>query len=67
MSGDEQRVLKDEAEARKEWRGDEARAPKPESRGHTLPASEDEDEKMGGGADSGEAPVGPPGAVPPPD
>ena len=67
MSGDEQRVLKDEAKARKEWRGDEAEAPRPESRGHTLPASEDEDERMGGGAGAGEAPVGPPGTVPPPD
>ena len=68
MSGEEQPWLKDEAAARKDWRGEESDAPKPESRGHSLPASEDEDEKMGGGgASSGEAPVGPPGTVPPPD
>ena len=66
MSGDKQRVLKDEAEARKDWRGDEAEAPKPEAEGHTLPASEDRDERMGGGG-SGRAQVGPPGTVSPPD
>ena len=67
MSGEEQPWLKDEAAARKEWRGDESEAPKPETRGHSLPASEDEDEKMGGGGSSGEAPVGPPGTIRPPD
>ena len=67
MSGEEQPWLKDEAAARKEWRGGESQAPKPEGSGHSLPASEDEDEKMGGAAGSGEAPVGPPGTISPPD
>ena len=68
MAGDngEQPWLKDEAAAREEWRGKEREAPKPETGGHTLPASEDRDETPGGG-DSGEAKVGPPGTAPPPD
>jgi hypothetical protein len=56
--------LKNEAAARKEWRGEEP-APKPEAPGHTLPASEDEDERMGGG--SSDASTAPPGTISPPD
>ena len=65
MQDDPDEPLKDEAAARKNWRGEEP-APRPEAPGHTLPASEDEDERMGGGA-GGEAPTGPPGTIRPPD
>jgi hypothetical protein len=57
--------LKDEAAARKKWRGDDEQ-PKPEAAGHTRPASEDEDERMGSGS-GGDAPTGPPGTIRPPD
>lgn len=68
MAGEtgEQPWLKDEAAARKDWRGGDGEAPKPETRGHTLPASEDEDETMGDGG-AGDAQVGPPGTQSPPD
>ncbi|MFN3388855.1 MAG: hypothetical protein ACK40O_07960 [Allosphingosinicella sp.] len=68
MAGDtgEQPWLRDEAKARKDWRGEEGEAPKPETSGHSLPASEDRDETMAAG-DSGQSKVGPPGTVPPPD
>ena len=65
MEDDVDQPLKDEAAARAEWRGEEP-APKPEGSGHTLPASEDEDERMGSGG-RGEAPTGPPGTIRPPD
>jgi hypothetical protein len=65
MEDDPDQPLKDEAAARKEWRGEEPPA-RPEAPGHTLPASEDEDERSGGGG-SGEAPTGPPGTIRPPD
>ncbi len=64
MDEDEDQPLKDEAAAREEWRGEEPR-PKPQSPGHTLPASDDEDERMGTGG--GDAPTGPPGTIRPPD
>ncbi|HZG08032.1 MAG TPA: hypothetical protein VEZ70_03530 [Allosphingosinicella sp.] len=63
MADDE--PLKDEAAAREKWRGSEPPA-RPEGSGNSLPASEDEDERMGGGSD-GSAPVGPPGTIRPPD
>ena len=65
MEEDLDQPLKDEAAARKEWRGEEP-PPKPEGSGHTLPASEDEDERMGSGGE-GDAPTGPPGTIRPPD
>ncbi len=58
------RPLQDEAERRSDWRGDEDR-PEPEAAGHTLPASEDDDETQGGNAH--EEPVSHPGTIPPPD
>ena len=70
MAGDtgEQPWLKDEAKARKDWRGEEEREiPKPEADGHTLPASEDQDERFGGGSSTGQEQVGPPGTQSPPD
>ena len=57
--------LKDEAAARKEWRGEDDGAV-PKAPGHSLPASEDADERMGGKA-GGDAPSGPPGTIRPPD
>jgi hypothetical protein len=65
MEEDPDQPLKDEAAARGEWRGD-GPPPKPEGSGHTLPASEDEDERMGSGGEV-DAPTGPPGTIPPPD
>jgi hypothetical protein len=65
MEDEPDQPLKDEAAARKDWRGEEP-APKPEAPGHTLPASDDEDERMGGGG-GGDAPTGPPGTIRPPD
>jgi hypothetical protein len=65
MDDDHDQPLKDEAAARSEWRGEELR-PKPEAPGHTLPASEDDDERMGSGG-GGDAPTGPPGTIRPPD
>ncbi len=65
--GEDQPWLKDEAAARKDWRGEDGDEPRPETRGHTLPASEDEDERAGGGGGSGDAPSGPPGTIRPPD
>ena len=65
MSGEgEEEPLKAEAAAREGWRGSEP-APKPEAPGHTLPASEDQDERVEGGG--GDAPSGPPGTIRPPD
>lgn len=55
--------LADEAEARPGWRGDESVRPNG-SGGHTLPASEDEDERIDDAADDA---VGHPGTIPPPD
>jgi hypothetical protein len=65
MEDEPDQPLKDEAAARKEWRGEEP-APKPVAPGHTLPASDDEDERMGGGG-GGDAPTGAPGTIRPPD
>ncbi len=65
MNDDDDQPLKDEAAAREKWRGTEE-APKPEAPGHTLPASEDEDERMGSGG-GGDAQAGPPGTIRPPD
>lgn len=55
--------LADEAEARPGWRGDESARPD-RSGGHSLPASEDEEERMGDGKNDA---VGHPGTIPPPD
>jgi hypothetical protein len=64
MQDEADQPLKDEAAARGKWRGEEP-APKPEAPGHTLPASEDEDERMGSGsADSSTSPLG---TIRPPD
>ena len=60
----EEEPLKAEAAARKDWRGSEPE-PKPEAPGHTLPASEDQDERAGGGV--GDARPGSPGTIRPPD
>jgi hypothetical protein len=62
----EDEPLKDEAAAREKWRGSEEPA-RPEGSGNSLPASEDEDERMGSGSGEGSAPVGPPGTIRPPD
>ena len=65
MTKDRERPLKDEAGKRAEWRGEDE-PPRPESGGHTLPASEDEDERAEGqGAPAGA--VGPLTTAPPPD
>jgi hypothetical protein len=64
MAEDGKRPLQDEAAAREEWRGSDEPA-RPE--GGSLPASEDEDERMGGGAGGDTAPTGPPGTIRPPD
>ncbi|HEX9955449.1 MAG TPA: hypothetical protein VGB48_09595 [Allosphingosinicella sp.] len=63
---DENEPLKDEAAAREKWRGAED-GEKPQAPGHSLPASEDEDERLGGASGSGEAPLGSPGTISPPD
>ncbi len=47
---DEPQPLRREAEKRKEWRGDDGNAGRPESGGGTLPASEDDDERMKSGS-----------------
>ncbi|HEY0625604.1 MAG TPA: hypothetical protein VGD10_02610 [Allosphingosinicella sp.] len=66
MSNNPERPLADEAAKRREWRGDGADAPKPEAEGHTLPASEDDDERMKGrGGQIGAAP--PLSTISPPD
>ena len=62
-ASDEDQPLKDEAAAREEWRGSEPPA-KPEASGHTLPASEDQDEEAGGGADAQANPLS---TIRPPD
>lgn len=49
MDANRDEPLKDEAAKRGEWRGDERERPRPEAPGHSLPASEDEDERLGGG------------------
>ena len=64
--GEEDEPLKAEAAARKDWRGEED-GEKPQASGHTLPASEDQDERAGSGAGGGDAPTGPPGTIRPPD
>ena len=61
---DRDEPLKEEAAKRSEWRGDEADAARPEPGGGTLPASEDEDERMKGGDGGGSLS---PGAISPPD
>jgi len=66
MQDDPDQPLKDEAAARKDWRGDED-GEKPQAPGHTLPASEDEDERMGGGSGGGGAPGASSGTILPPD
>lgn len=53
--------LKDEARKRGEWR--EERTSRPEGQGHSLPASEDEDEAT----NKGDEPAKGFGIVPPPD
>ena len=58
------RPLQDEAEKRKDWRGEESTRPRPDghgSKGHELPASEDEDEREKGSG------AGPAAVAPPPD
>lgn len=65
MNEDKDQPLKDEAAARKDWRGDEEDEA-PRAPGHSLPASEDQDERMGSGG-GGDAPSGPPGTIRPPD
>lgn len=49
MDNQKEEPLGAEAAKRREWRGDESEAARPEPRGHSLPASEDEDERMKGG------------------
>jgi hypothetical protein len=63
MDNDPQHPLQNEAAARKKWRGEDE-GPVPSAPGHTLPASEDQDERMESGGDSGS---GPPGTIRPPD
>ena len=64
MDEDDDQPLQDEAAARREWRGEED-GERPQAPGHSLPASEDEDERLGGGG--GDAASGPPGTIRPPD
>jgi hypothetical protein len=40
------RPLRKEAAKRAEWRGTDSGSPTPQAEGHTLPASEDNDEAM---------------------
>ena len=64
MAGDKQEEpLKDEAQRRDEWRGGETRLRGDEGSG-TLPASEDDDEALGGG---GRDEVAHPPTIAPPD
>lgn len=63
MTADERNEpLKDESRARPDWRGEEA-PPRPEAPGHSLPASEDQDERAPEGGAGGPAA----GAFAPPD
>ena len=55
--------LLNEARARDAWRGDEEARPEA-SDGHILPASEDEDEALGGKREDA---IGHPEIIPPPD
>ena len=63
---DEKRPLEDEAAKRSEWRGDEGGAPLPDAGGHSLPANEDEDERLKDGDGPDDA-AGPLTVAPPPD
>lgn len=59
---EEKRPLQDEAAAREEWRGSEERPETPAA--GSLPASEDQDERLGGGGEGG-APADPRTPMPP--
>ncbi|HWH17642.1 MAG TPA: hypothetical protein VNT77_04790 [Allosphingosinicella sp.] len=63
MAGNRDEPLKGEAAKRAEWRGEDGERARPEGGGGTLPASEDDDERMEGG-DGGRGGFG---IVPPPD
>ena len=63
---DEKRPLEDEAAKRAEWRGDKGGTAPPDTGGHSLPASEDEDERLKEG-DGYDDDVGPLTIAPPPD